>query len=196
MEIPLVSSMGQIEGRLVMLDDKTPHVAVPVQAICDGEVIASTLSDDKGIYRFMVLKPGKYQLRCQVLGGYVYYQKSGEAGAGEQRDGDVLQVKDGVSLKNVDFRLAPFKKGNWRNYDQTDGLAHPSITSIYRAPNGEMWFGTGASIIGGEGVSRYDGRRFTNFTAEDGLASNWITASRLFCRTLPASPVMQSDMMT
>jgi serine phosphatase RsbU (regulator of sigma subunit)/ligand-binding sensor domain-containing protein len=195
--------MGQIEGRLMMLDDKTPHVAVPVQAICRerkrenektgkweseegreqdsqdsivGQLIATTLSDDKGIYRFMILKPGEYQLRCQVLGGYVYYQKSGEAGAGEQRDGNVLQVKDGVTLRDVDFRFAPFKKGNWRNYDQTDGLAHPSVTSIYCAPNGEMWFGTGAFIIGGEGASRYDGRGFTNFTAEDGLASNWITA--------------------
>jgi hypothetical protein len=30
-----------IEGTLLMLDDKTPHVAVVVQAIRDGEVVAT-----------------------------------------------------------------------------------------------------------------------------------------------------------
>ena len=40
-----------------MLDDRTPHVAVPVQAIHDGKVIATALSDEKG----------KYQLRVSPL---------------------------------------------------------------------------------------------------------------------------------
>jgi hypothetical protein len=35
----------KIQGKLLMLDDATPHVAVPVQAIRDGEVIATTLSE-------------------------------------------------------------------------------------------------------------------------------------------------------
>ena len=58
-----------IEGTLLMLDDRTPHVAVPVQAMCDGEVVATVLSDEAGKYQFINLKPGPYQLRCQVLGG-------------------------------------------------------------------------------------------------------------------------------
>ena len=62
-----------IEGTLLMLDDATPHVAVPVQAIRDGKVMATTLSDEHGDYQFISLKPGAYQVRCQVLGGYVYY---------------------------------------------------------------------------------------------------------------------------
>ena len=68
---------GSIEGRLLMLDNKTGHVAVPVQAILNGEVVATTLSDKTGEsdrYEFSNPKPGDYQLRCQVLGGYVYYQ--------------------------------------------------------------------------------------------------------------------------
>ena len=37
-----------IEGTLLMLDDTTPHVAVPVQTVCAGKVIATTLSDERG----------------------------------------------------------------------------------------------------------------------------------------------------
>jgi len=37
-EVEPVKRETSIEGTLLMLDDKTPHVAVPVQAICDGEV--------------------------------------------------------------------------------------------------------------------------------------------------------------
>jgi len=68
-----------IEGTLLMLDNITPHVAVLVEAIMirRGEprvhLVASTLSDNGGKYRFINLKPGKYQVRCQIPGGYVYY---------------------------------------------------------------------------------------------------------------------------
>lgn len=69
-----------IQGTLMMLDNSTPHVAVPVQAIRDGKVAATVLSDENGKYRFVDLKPGRYQVRCQVLGGYMYY---GEKKAGK-----------------------------------------------------------------------------------------------------------------
>ena len=62
-----------MEGTLLMLDDRTPHVAIPVQAISDGKVIGAVLSDESGRYRFINLRPGAYQVRCQVLGGYVHY---------------------------------------------------------------------------------------------------------------------------
>jgi len=62
-----------IEGTLLMLDDTTPHTAVPVQVIRDGEVIATTLSDEHGRYQFIDLKPGRYQVRCYTMDGYVYY---------------------------------------------------------------------------------------------------------------------------
>jgi phosphosulfolactate phosphohydrolase-like enzyme len=62
-----------IQGTLLMLDDATPHVAVPVQAIRDGEVISTVLSDERGEYQFVGLASGMCQVRCQILGGYVYY---------------------------------------------------------------------------------------------------------------------------
>ena len=73
-----------IEGTLLMLDNATPHVAVPVQALVAQaalpvQVAATTLSDDGGRYQFVNLKPGLYQLRCHVLGGYVYYRVTDHA---------------------------------------------------------------------------------------------------------------------
>jgi hypothetical protein len=84
---------SNIEGTLLMLDDSTPHVAVPVQAIRDGKAIATTLSDEGGKYRFINLKPGQYQLRCQVLGGYVYY---GEEKAGRPEGQKARKSEDGT----------------------------------------------------------------------------------------------------
>ena len=152
-----------IEGTLLMLDDTTPHVAVPVQAICNEfddttsreqpdqttsrnptriRGIATTLSDESGKYRFINLKPGQYQLRCQVLGGYVYYKQDGKNERGENEKtgkreseishhvsrsmfhatrntqyGKALNIEPNKTLASIDFRFAPFKKGTWRNYD-------------------------------------------------------------------------------
>jgi hypothetical protein len=117
-----------IEGTILMLDDKTPHVAVPVQAIRDGEVIATTLSDESGRYQFTNLEPGQYQLRCQVLGGYAYYRATEHAlclasyDSGADDSGDILDVQRGKTLRNTDFRFAPFKKGTWRHYTRSDGV--------------------------------------------------------------------------
>jgi signal transduction histidine kinase/ligand-binding sensor domain-containing protein/DNA-binding NarL/FixJ family response regulator len=171
-----------------MLDDITPHVAVPVQAIRDGKVMATVLSNEGGRYQFVNLKPGSYQLRCQVLDGYVYYgqeeaERQGGCGAGkqggkgegakarEQRDANILVIEAGKTLKDIDFRFSDFKKGVWKNYTTLDGLAHNTVHTIYRDPDGLMWFGTQ-----GGGISRFDGETFVNFTVEDGLNSNTISA--------------------
>ena len=188
-----------IEGTLLMLDDTTPHVAVPVQAICNEKVIATTLSDESGKYRFINLKPGQYQLRCQVLGGYVYYGSSTNNNGRENgrmdewKDGreqpsnhptiqpsspqveieeevrEILQVEEDKTLKGINFRFAPFKKGTWRNYNTLDGLGYSVVRAIYRDADGVMWFGTE-----GGGISQYDGKTFVNLTMKDGLVHNTV----------------------
>jgi len=166
-----------IEGTLLMLDDVTPHVAVPVQAIRDGESLSTMLSDETGKYRSTNLRPGKYQLRCQILDGYIYYGKDGagrkwsceEVNANEAIPsslGDILEIKPGEIL-NVDFRFAPFKKGSWRNYGPFDGLAHDTVNRVFVNSDGIMWLGTNSG-----GISRYDGKQFINFTAKDGLSAD------------------------
>jgi len=169
-----------IEGRLLMLDDATPHVAVPVQAILNNKTLATTLSDERGKYRFINLKPGRYQVRCQILNGYVYYEKGGNGRKWEYNEvekddspslGDFLQVEQDKPPEDIDFRFAHFKKGTCKNYGHSDGLSSMTVSTIHRAPDGVMWFGT----VGG-GVSRYDGKDFVNFTRKDGLADNVVWA--------------------
>jgi len=194
-----------IEGTLLMLDDKTPHVAVVVQAVLplspppqpsptrgegeegrgrrvgersnsnllsldgrgvggEGVVVATTLSDKEGKYRFINVKPGRYQVRCYP-GKYLYFGQKASA-----MEGTILHVKDGASLKNIDFRFPPFKKGTWKTYTYLDGLAGNTVHAIYSAPDGTLWFGTRG------GVSRYDGKEFVSFTTQDGLAHNDVRA--------------------
>lgn len=150
-----------IEGTILMLDDITPHVAVPVQAVFLGKddalehPIATTLSDERGKYKLTNLIPGRYQIRCQVLGGFVYLNRQ-------------LAI-DNRPLKGIDFGIAPFKKGTWKNYTYfADGLRNNAVLAIHRDPDGVMWFGTKG------GVSSYDGKEFKNFTAKDRLRDNWI----------------------
>jgi len=50
-----------------------------------------------------------------------------------------------------------------RHYDVADGLAHSNVTAILQDKKGYLWFGTF------EGVSRFDGYRFTNYSIQDGL---------------------------
>ena len=120
-----------IQGTLLMLDSATPHVAVPVQAMCNGEVAATVLSDERGKYQFINLKRELYQVRCHVLGGYVYYGeekarssfleksliKKGPENQTMSGEPISLRVEPGETLRNIDFRFAPFKKGTWKNYD-------------------------------------------------------------------------------
>ena len=174
-----------IEGALLMLDSATPHAAVPVEAVVPGRdspagrAVARVLSDDRGRYRFVNLKPAQYQLRCQILGGYVYYgeERAGKPEsrkAGRSEDGTVpdeavsLRVGGGRTLRNIDLRFAPFKKGTWNTYNILDGLADNGILAINADSDGVMWFGTQT------GVSCYDGKEFSNLCAKDGLAGNWV----------------------
>ena len=155
----------RIEGTLLMFDDKTPHVAVVVQAVTplfDGRgeptVVATTLSSKTGKYQFVNLKPGRYQVRCHTLNGYVYYREvENSAVAGSHAK--TLYLKPGRTLSGIDFRFAPFKKGRWKNYTVLDGLVNNSVRVIHRAPDGVMWFGTHG------GISRYDGTEFVNLLA-------------------------------
>jgi len=50
-----------------------------------------------------------------------------------------------------------------RHYNVSEGLAGSSVGSIYQDAKGYLWFGTT------EGLSRFDGYRFTNYGVRDGL---------------------------
>ncbi|NJD25960.1 MAG: regulator [Betaproteobacteria bacterium] len=83
--------------------------------------------------------------------------------------------KDGLGAENVEQLQASTNTGlgTRSRHDlniQVDGMAsyNPNyVFSILAAPDGGIWAGTW-----GGGVSRYDGKKWTNLTTKDGLAGN------------------------
>jgi len=60
---------------------------------------------------------------------------------------------------------------NFRNFSSNDGLAQSYIYSIIQDARGYLWIGTE------DGLSRYNGIIFENYTTADSLANNFITCS-------------------
>ena len=64
--------------------------------------------------------------------------------------------------------IRPFDRtGTYRTYSMADGLAGVRIEHIAEDSEGYLWFATW-----GNGVSRFDGDEFQNFTERDGLCSD------------------------
>ncbi|KAF0152763.1 MAG: signal transduction histidine kinase LytS [Ignavibacteria bacterium] len=62
---------------------------------------------------------------------------------------------------------------SYYHYKSTDGLASATVFEIIQDKEGFIWLATQS------GVSRFDGKRFTTYTVEDGLNSNMITSLTL-----------------
>ncbi|MFH1570063.1 MAG: two-component regulator propeller domain-containing protein [Gemmatimonadota bacterium] len=60
-------------------------------------------------------------------------------------------------------------RGHLQTFDVTDGLAGPMVLSIYQDRTGRMWFGTYNN-----GVSCFDGQKWTKYDTSDGLAHNQV----------------------
>lgn len=57
-----------------------------------------------------------------------------------------------------------------RHYDVSNGLAHSHVSAMYQDSRGYLWLGTW------EGLSRFDGYHFVNYTQRDGLDDPIINA--------------------
>ena len=157
-----------VSGVIRALDGKTRQPGVPVQAErVDHQsglriLEATVLSDENGEYRFLDLRPGSYEIRCQTGAGFVYF---GAAQATPPAFGVTIQVGVESPQERLNFDLPELKKGVWRNYGTLDGLAHNVVRSLNRDSNGLMWFGT----MGG-GLCRFDGTVFETFDTGSGLS--------------------------
>jgi signal transduction histidine kinase/ligand-binding sensor domain-containing protein/DNA-binding response OmpR family regulator len=168
-----------IAGTVRALNAVTPQAAVPVEVIrvdnaqAQPRVEALVLSGESGAYRFVNLRPGSYQIRCQTPAGYIYF---GEPGKENLTNAAQVAVQPGSSHREINFQFAEIKKGFWKSFTPDDGLAHHEVKCMTRTSDGFMWFGTGAG-----GLSRFDGRQFEVFTSIDGLADDHL-------HSLAASP--------
>lgn len=64
--------------------------------------------------------------------------------------------------------MVPAQQRVVNQFSTPDGLANNIVYRIYQDRNGEMWFGTDG------GLSRYDGRKISNYGQRDGLSSEFI----------------------
>jgi fibro-slime domain-containing protein len=145
----------------------------------------ATSSDEKGEYKFPHLTPRRYQLRAQIPGGFVYAGGSvaGEPTPDSAREPvpakgtnqsvrpvrDTFAVAHDSKFEGVNLKVRPFKKGFWRTYTKADGLPHDQIFRIHQTKDGTMWLGTL-----GNGVARWDSRRFSSLTTVDGLGNDFV----------------------
>ncbi len=59
---------------------------------------------------------------------------------------------------------------NFKHYGQKQGLANSSVKCIFQDTYGYIWFATQ-----GGGISKFDGKIFTNYSKQDGLVGNDVT---------------------
>ena len=162
-----------ISGTVLTLDGRTPQTTVPVQALSlstDGSterVVATVLSDERGEYKFVGLKPGRYRVRCHSRGEYLYHTSAtgnaAKSGAAE------LVVGEG-SLRGIHLRVPQIKNGFWQTYSTYDGLPHQNVACLQRMADGIMYVG-----FSGGGLSEFDGREFKQVQGL-GIGGNFVTS--------------------
>jgi len=157
-----------IQGSILMMDNMTPHVSVPVQAVRNGVLVATAISDEKGKYNLVNLKAGMYRIRCQVKNGYAYY--GGNKTVRSVSSAVPVWSEPGRIRGSVDLRFPSLKKGTWRNYTYLDGLPSRKIHAIQGDPDKGVWLATA------DGVYLYDGNEFVGIGQEHGLAGVWVLA--------------------
>jgi len=122
------------------------------------KTILTTTTNAAQSYRFVNLRPGEYKVRIHVP----------DAGL-DFNQGETLRVEPGKT-READFQVAPILKGRWRRYSTANGLPGSRVRDLQFAPDGTLWLGTQ------NGVSRFDGLKFTNLSKRDGLIDNRVFA--------------------
>jgi signal transduction histidine kinase/DNA-binding response OmpR family regulator len=123
-----------------------------------SEVEATVITDDQGNFTFRDLKPGQYQIRAQVPGGGEWL----EAGRIFYASPELPEVER-RRLANLEFQLAPFKKGRWTKYGGSGGLPGNVVGSLAFGVDDALWIATL------RGLTRFDGKDFLNLAREEGF---------------------------
>jgi signal transduction histidine kinase/ligand-binding sensor domain-containing protein len=131
----------------VLFHEHVPRPTTAVERWGEAGVVDRLVqvTNAKGEYRFRHLAPGRYAIRCHLLGRI------------EERRVD-LEPRP----QTVDFQVPPPRKGVWRNVTDMEGLSGILIESIASETNGTLWFGSQGGVL-----FRFDGQRFTSFARMD-----------------------------
>ncbi|HIO79993.1 TPA: hypothetical protein EYG59_15560, partial [Candidatus Poribacteria bacterium] len=158
---------GEIIGKVLMLDSSTPHVSLVMQAIKDGKVLQTVLTDNNGEFKFTFNAPQSCVIRIHMLEFFVYYHKNLDYTLSEEQ-ASVIDVGLNRILRMDDIFIPRFIKGNWTQYHPTDGLADTYCTCVYRDPRGNMWFGTEG------GFSFFENGQLKSITMSNNLPNSWV----------------------
>jgi hypothetical protein len=167
-----LTEAASLKGEVKALDNATALSGVVVQVLKPGglpnaqpplwepdeHVVAGTATDASGHFEFDLLKPGLYEVRLLKPGGAIYCTNRVEVGDRQLA----------APTPSLQFRIAPFKKGGWKTYRVTDGLAGDSVTSVRLGAKNRLWIGTWT------GASEYDGNRFRNYVQSSGLVQSLV----------------------
>ncbi|MFN2596572.1 MAG: hypothetical protein ABR563_05210, partial [Pyrinomonadaceae bacterium] len=87
-----------------------------------------------------------------------------------------------------------------KTYTTGDGLPRDDVTLVRQDSRGFIW------MVAGDGLSRFDGYKFTNYTTDDGLADRrvndlletrsgvyWVATSRGLCRFNPTGRRLENS---
>jgi len=108
-----------------------------------------------GVFRFVNLRPGQYQLRGHSADGYVYPE-------GSKESLEPIIVEPGRSHDRIRFMCHEIKKGVWSSFPIRKGLTDLPTRSIHRTPDGMLWIGTDHATVHG-----FDGVGFETFSAPE-----------------------------
>ncbi len=143
-------------GIMVVRADAPPWEAGQLKP--PGLAAATFTTNGTPGYSFINLRPGEYRVSVVLPDGHLPF-----------RGGEPVRIQPGQPVE-ADFQIAPFHKGRWRRYSSANGLPSNRTRDLQFTPDGALWIATM------NGVSRFDGLKFTNFSKRDGLLDN-----RVFC---------------
>ena len=166
---------GSIEGAVRWQDtgEGMSGAAVRIRSQAVQDLWVKVETDRQGRYE-LPLPVGAYRVEAELGGGLA--------------EGKTVELDEGIP-QQVSFIAQPtpgrqlpagpgtsveagggLRQGLWHSFGMPDGLPDGLVQAILQDDRGVLWIGTG------DGLTRYDGRRFTTFTSDDGLAGNRIRA--------------------
>jgi signal transduction histidine kinase/ligand-binding sensor domain-containing protein/CheY-like chemotaxis protein len=163
-----------LEGQVLMSDGQSTQAAIVVQALRlternnSSEADATVFTDKDGGFQFVNLRPGQYQLRCHASDGYVTYTNPG---AGDGPASHSFAVESARKHQGIKFVFPETKKGVWKHFPITKGLARQNTTTVCVMPDGMLWAGTTSA-----GIIRHDGVEFDAFSESEGLSGSRVFA--------------------
>lgn len=123
-------------------------------------------TDTNGHFRFVNLRPGRYQLRSHGSDRYISPEATNGTTAGEPTS---IEISPGQTREGVRFYTPEIKKGVWRSYPITLGLREVHPFSIHRTPDGLLWIGTDESFL-----QTFDGLEFKEVASSPEIPANEI----------------------